>query len=154
MKQKILEIIAIFTLIFLPTISLSLPAYADCSGGSKEQVLNGISQTGANCNSGAGGVNNIVRTIVEILSIVVGAVAIIMIIFSGFRYITSGGDTSRVSSAKSTLIYAIIGIAIAALAQILVNFVITQSNDAGHNCDSSTQHWDPNAGSSGACVKN
>jgi ABC-type Fe3+ transport system permease subunit len=150
MKQKLFEIIAIFTLALLPALSLSLPTYADCSGGSKTQVLNGIGQTGADCNTGANGVTNIVSTIVQILSIVVGAVAVIMIIYSGFRYITSGGDAARVSSAKNTLIYAVIGIAIAVLAQVLVSFVITQSTNAANNC-TSVQHFDS---SSNKCVKN
>jgi heme/copper-type cytochrome/quinol oxidase subunit 2 len=149
MKQKLLAIIAIFTLTLLPAVSLSASAYAACSDtGSKAQVLNGIGQTGTDCNNSS--IDNIVSTIVQILSIVVGAVAIIMIIVSGFRYITSGGDASRVSSAKNTLIYAIIGIAIAVLAQVLVNFVISQSTNAANNC-TSNQHFDS---SSNKCVKN
>jgi hypothetical protein len=51
-----------------------------------------------------------------------------MIIYGGFRYITSGGDSGRVGSAKNTLIYAIVGLIIVALAQLIVNFVITQAN--------------------------
>ena len=52
-------------------------------------------------------------------AIIVGVVAIIMIIVGGFRYITSGGDSSKVGSAKNTIIYAIIGLILVALAQII-----------------------------------
>ena len=47
-----------------------------------------------------------------------------MIIVSAFKYITSGGDSNKVASAKSSLIYAIIGLVIVGLAQFIVNFVI------------------------------
>jgi uncharacterized membrane protein YuzA (DUF378 family) len=51
-----------------------------------------------------------------------------MIVISAFRFITSGGDSNRVSSARSTLIYALIGVAVAALAQLLIHFVLFQAN--------------------------
>jgi hypothetical protein len=50
-----------------------------------------------------------------------------MIIYGGFRYITSGGDSGRVGNAKNTLIYAIIGLVIVALAQLIVHFVLNQA---------------------------
>jgi hypothetical protein len=50
-----------------------------------------------------------------------------MIIWGGFKYITSGGDSNNVSGAKNTIIYAIIGLVIVALAQLIVHFVISQS---------------------------
>jgi hypothetical protein len=52
-----------------------------------------------------------------------------MIIIAGFKYITSGGDTNKVASAKSTLTYAIIGIVVVALAQLIVHFVIKTADD-------------------------
>jgi hypothetical protein len=83
---------------------------------------------------------------VNILSIIIGAAAIIMIMVSGFKYITSGGDSSKIGSAKSSLIYALIGIAIAGLAQILVQFVLDQSANGPPTCksDPSILASDPN----------
>ena len=54
----------------------------------------------------------------------------IMIIIGGFKYVTSGGDTNSIASAKNTIIYAIIGIVLAALGQILVHFVLTTTESA------------------------
>jgi hypothetical protein len=51
-----------------------------------------------------------------------------MIVLSGFKYITSGGDANKVSSAKSSLVYAIIGLVIVVLAQVIVHFVIIRSD--------------------------
>lgn len=71
--------------------------------------------------------NNLIKTIINIVSIVVGVVAVIMIIFGGLKYITSGGESSNVSSAKNTIIYAIIGLVVVALAQFIVRFVLDRS---------------------------
>jgi len=51
-------------------------------------------------------------------------VAVIMIIIGGFRYITSGGNDTSITSAKNTILYAVIGLVIVALAQVLVHFVL------------------------------
>jgi len=56
--------------------------------------------------------------------------AVIMIIVGGFRYITSGGDSTRVGGAKNTLIYAIVGLIIVALAQAIVHFVLNNATTA------------------------
>jgi hypothetical protein len=52
-----------------------------------------------------------------------------MIIVAGLKYIASAGDSNKVSSAKSTLIYALVGVLIAALAQLLVHFVLHQASN-------------------------
>ncbi len=57
-----------------------------------------------------------------------------MIIYGGFRYITSGGDSGRVGNAKNVLIYAVVGLIIVALAQIIVRFVLTQTSTLTTNC--------------------
>jgi hypothetical protein len=56
----------------------------------------------------------------------VGIVAVIMIIVGGLRYITSGGNDASVTSAKNTILYAIIGLVIVALAQVLVRFTLSK----------------------------
>jgi hypothetical protein len=58
--------------------------------------------------------------------VIVGVAAVIMIIIGGFRYITSSGDSASVNSAKNTILYAIIGLVIVALAQVIVRFVLNQ----------------------------
>jgi magnesium-transporting ATPase (P-type) len=81
---------------------------------------NGCAKAPANAPS----LNDTVTKIINILSSLVAVVAVIMIIVGGFRYVTSGGDSARVTSARSTIFNAIIGLAIAILAQVIVRFVI------------------------------
>lgn len=108
---------------------------AACGGGtgsSKDQVLGGVGETGSSCDSS--GVTGTLSAAVSILSYVVGAAAIIMVIAAGFRYVTSGGESGAVGNAKNTLIYALVGVAIAALAQLLVHFVLTNANNNTQPC--------------------
>lgn len=73
------------------------------------------------------GLNKIIRFVINIFSLVVGAISVIMIIYAGFKYITSGGNDSNVTSAKNTIVYALIGLVIVALAQIIVRFVLSKA---------------------------
>lgn len=66
---------------------------------------------------------------IKFVSVLIGAVAVLMIIFGGFRYITSGGDSNNVNAAKNTILYAIVGLVIVALAQVIVRFVLNQLAD-------------------------
>ena len=68
--------------------------------------------------------NDLIATVINIFSIVVGISDVIMIIYGGFRYITSGGDSGNVTSAKNTIIYAIVGLIIVAFAQFIVKFIL------------------------------
>ncbi len=74
--------------------------------------------------------NSLIRTIINLLSLVVGIVAVIMIIVGGLRYITSGGSDTGVTGAKNTILYAVIGLIIVALAQLLVRFVLNKVTQA------------------------
>lgn len=56
----------------------------------------------------------------------VGALAFLMIVISGLRYILSGGDPQRMSKAKDGIIYALVGLVIAITAEAIVNFVVSK----------------------------
>ncbi len=108
---------------------LSLNSSDKCQGGVLNAqgvcVYNGAAVDASRC-AGESSLNRIITTIINILSVVVGIVAVIMIIVGGFKFITSGGDSGKVTSARNTIIYAIIGLIIVALAQIIVKFVLTK----------------------------
>jgi Type IV secretion system pilin len=128
MKQILLSII-MAAFIVAPAFIPSSVAYAACGAGdtsAQGQVLTGAGESGNDCK-GDQRINDIVSLTVSILSFIVGIVAVIMIIVAGFKYITSDGDSNRIGNAKSTLIYAVVGIVIATLAQFIVHFVIKQA---------------------------
>jgi len=94
----------------------------------KEDVCKGVALTGGSCNDTSGGPNvqSVIRDVINILSFVVGVVAVIMVIIGGLRYITSGGDSNSTSAAKNTILYAVIGLVIVAMAQVIVRFVLSR----------------------------
>lgn len=80
------------------------------------------------CGTGGSRLTSVIGTIINVLSALVGIAAVIMLIVGGFKYITAAGDSSKTSSAKSTVIYSLVGLAIVALAQTFVRFVLDKVN--------------------------
>jgi len=98
-------------------------AYAQTSDF--DQGLNGgVGATKTDDAKTITGVDSLVTKAINILLYVVGAVSVIMIIVGGFKYVTSGGDSAGVTSAKNTILYAVIGLIVAVLAWAIVNFVL------------------------------
>lgn len=88
-------------------------------------------QAGINCAEGKGvpttlfgGTDSIFTQIVNVLLFLIGAISVIMLIYGGIRYTTSGGNSANVTAAKNTILYAIIGLIIAFLAFAVVNWVL------------------------------
>ncbi len=101
------------------------------SQGSDLSTGSGTGCTPSTAGTGTAKIQTIVTTIVNIFSIVVGIIAVIMIVVGGFKYITSGGDSGNITSAKNTIVYAVIGLVIVALAQFIVKFVLDKVNNTG-----------------------
>jgi hypothetical protein len=65
----------------------------------------------------------IIARIINFLLGIVGAIAIIMIVVGGFRYIVAGGDMKATQSAKGTITFAVVGLVIVLLSVAVVNFI-------------------------------
>ncbi len=78
--------------------------------------------TGSNPISGRDGV---LSRVVSIFSYAVGAASIIMIIFGGMKYISANGDSTKVASARDTILYALIGVVVFLSSQLIVRFVLS-----------------------------
>ncbi|HEV2402940.1 MAG TPA: pilin [Candidatus Saccharimonadales bacterium] len=99
---------------------------------SQQQICNGVQTVpgaGSNCTTSPGSptLNGVIAAVVNILSAAIGILAIIMIMFAGFRYVNAGGDSGKISSAKDTIIYAIVGLVVAGFAQAIVRLVLHKS---------------------------
>jgi len=135
-KSFILITLASSTLL-VPALATTVVATASADTIS-DSVCTGINNAanGSNINTcGTAGTSStnlsaIASKIVSIFSVIVGIVAVIMIIYGGFRYITSGGDSGKVGNAKNSLIYALVGLVIVALAQVIVHYVLNTANSA------------------------
>ncbi|HEV7951892.1 MAG TPA: pilin [Candidatus Saccharimonadales bacterium] len=77
------------------------------------------------------GATGIFNTITNILLFAIGAISVIMIIIGGLRYVVSGGDSSNITAAKNTILYAVVGLVVALLAYAIINFVLTSFSADG-----------------------
>ena len=68
---------------------------------------------------------------------IVGIVSVIMLVWGGLRYVVSGGDSKKVTDAKNTVLYAIIGLIIAVLSYAIVNFVLNSLGNSSNDSQES-----------------
>ena len=83
--------------------------------------------TGSKAGTGAGQGTQlmpILQTIINVALGIIGFIAVVMIIVGGVQYTTSAGDATRVTKAKNTILYGVVGLVIALLAFAIVNFVL------------------------------
>ena len=117
------------TLLVLAVSALAVGAVLFIAPVSVE-AFNGTVQSGVNAARGTDvpstllGDGGVLTTIVNTLLFIIGFLSVIMLIFGGLRYIISGGNAAAVTTAKNTILYAIVGLIIAIFAYAIVNFVI------------------------------
>lgn len=124
--------------LFVPALALALGFAAPLFGATPVNAqaactndASGGLAGGANCAKGEDqqadlfGPSGIFKTITDVLLFIIGAISVIMLIIGGIRYTVSNGDSAAVTSAKNTILYAVIGIVVAILAYALVNFVVS-----------------------------
>ena len=112
-----------FAVAAVPAQAIDLEGSPVCTG---VEYTNTGSDTGCtDTGEGNSSLSTVIKNVINIFSIVVGAISVIMIIIGGFRYVVSNGDSNGVSGAKNTILYAIVGLIIVLFAQVIVRFVLT-----------------------------
>lgn len=91
------------------------PLAEPCANGGASEICNQQSEEDA---------GQLIADIVNILLFIVGTLSVIMIIVSGLMYVSSTGDSGRVTKAKNTLMYSIVGLIVAFVAFAIVNWVV------------------------------
>lgn len=64
------------------------------------------------------------QDILAIVFAIAGAIAFLIVIIAGFQFVISGGDPQKVSKARQTILYAVVGLVVCSAAFTLVKFVI------------------------------
>lgn len=124
-----------FLRIALPMLAISFVAILLASNGAFALTL----QEGAEaarcdgCPADLFGNTGVFKQVTNTILYIVGIIAVIMLIIGGIRYVISGGDSKKVTDAKNTVLYAIIGLVISFLAFAIVNFVITALPNSTNN---------------------
>lgn len=122
-------IISGFSMAFLPSNVFAAPPKSLFSGAKKEACAGTqlTPDSGPNCSGDdKTALSETIKAVINLISVIVGIIAVIMIIIGGIRFIISSGDSSKVTSARNTIIYALIGLILVAFAQIIVKFVLSR----------------------------
>lgn len=114
---------------FLITTTPAVTLAASGSTDAACQAIQAVNPTGtcADKNTAQSSLSKALRTVLQILSLVAGVIAVIMLIVGGLKYVTSQGDANSAASARNTLIYAIVGLVVVVFAQLIVKFVLKRS---------------------------
>ena len=124
MKKTIKQVLA--GLLLVPVLALGVSAVVPSGSAAADpasQITSGINSTSDNTGTTTS-LSSVFKTVVNVLLFVIGAVSVVMLIVGGIRYTLSAGNSSAVTAAKNTIMYAIIGLVVAFLAYAIVNWVL------------------------------
>ena len=96
--------------------SAAFAGYAQCDG---------LQAVGGSGCGGTGLIDFLRNNIVDGLFFIAGAIAVLIIVIGGIGYIASTGDATRITKAKNTILYAVIGLIVVIIARAIVRFVIS-----------------------------
>ncbi len=135
MTQTIKKLITGSVLFALLAAAFVVPATVGAQADIEGSLCAGVNlDVRDNCDPSDSGsenrINSLITNIINIFSLVVGVIAVIMIIIGGLKYIMSSGDSNNITSAKNTILYAIIGLVIVAMAQFIVRFVLSRATES------------------------
>ncbi|MFI5271284.1 MAG: pilin [Candidatus Saccharimonadales bacterium] len=123
----------LFTIIISVSTLLLMPLSASARNLFSTPCSVSGSQSSATCtgNKNQSSANNnpaitTLRNVTNIVSIVGGAASVIILLIGGMKYVTSDGDTNKITGAKNTIIYALVGLAVIAIAQVIILYVVNQ----------------------------
>ncbi len=103
------------------TVATALQLPTDYVANTAEEAKSGVDAVGG---SGAPPLTDFIKSVINIILYITGIIAVIMVIIGGIKYVTSSGDAQAITSAKNTILYAIIGVVVAIMAFAIVNWVI------------------------------
>jgi heme/copper-type cytochrome/quinol oxidase subunit 2 len=131
LNASLAALVAVFSIFFAVALvpattsaQVDISKYAKCGSNVAEDCDKKASQ---DVSAGEGKLNKTIAMLINVFSVVVGIVAVIMIIYGGFRFITSGGDANATKNARNTILFAIVGIVVVLISQAIVQFVLLNS---------------------------
>ncbi len=90
-----------------------------------KDACTGANSTTTVCDAaGKDDAGNLIENVIGILLWAIGVISVIMIVVGGIRYALSAGNSSSITAAKDTVLYAVIGLVVALLSYAIVKFVV------------------------------
>jgi len=121
--KKIQTLIAAFILVAVSSF-VFVPVSTVGAVGALDGVCANDTTSSPVCENKDDKADSFVKTLVNVLLYILGAVSVLVIIIGGFLYVLSGGNSANVTKAKNAITYAIVGLIVAFLAYAIVNWVI------------------------------
>lgn len=123
MLQRIVSRMLVVVAMLFAFVTVTMPVAYAASTDAKDAAGKGIEAVGGG-GATSDDLPKLVQNIINVLLFIAGAVAVVVIIIGGLRYITSSGDQGSIKAAKDTILYAVIGLIVALLAFAIVRFVV------------------------------
>lgn len=139
LRRRFSTIVAGAVLLLVPMVAAPAMAYAatnvnidnSLSCGSNVDVNTATGDCGGTA-TGSGHVNTLISNIINVFSAIIGAIAVIMLIYGGLQFGIGGNDPGKVGNARNTITYALVGLVVVGVAQFLVQFVLNRvANTSG-----------------------
>ncbi len=132
MREKNANLKVFFLTSFI-LLNLKLNVFADgaIGGGSRipSVTIGGVSIPIPSFRYNLSNIEGIVGLITFILNLIIGfsaVLAVIMIIYGGYNFIMSGGDSEKISKGSKAITAAVVGMAIVFLARFIITFILNE----------------------------
>jgi len=127
MKKNLCALLMILGLavpaVALPATASAVNVFQACSQGASSSD---VCKEQGSTTHGSNPIAHTIKVVLDILTVIVGIAAVIMLIYNSLRMVWAQGDASAVKSARDGIIGALVGIAVAVLAQAVVVFAINK----------------------------
>lgn len=127
MKSLLLLAATIFASLFISASqTLAYDPYAgiDCSKYTDPKTAPSICKVDS--SDPLTGANGTLIKVASIVAYIAGAAAVILIVISSIRFVTSAGDAAKVKKARDTIIYSLVGIVVIVLARTIIVYIVNR----------------------------
>jgi len=126
-KSLILSFISIFIAVAIPSTVFAAGASEDlqsvCNNNPNSSLCTGYKE-GEDVQANDNAVLKLLKRIISILLFAAGALAVLMVIYGGFKYVTSAGEPQKAASGRQTIIFALVGLVVVVVSRQLILFVL------------------------------
>jgi len=125
----IISILASSMFVAIPAMSYAAqPLIPECSDPAfaNSQTCKDVNENQTTSSNRLYGPNGVLTRVAGLITMIAGITAVIMIMLSGFTFITGSGDPNTLTAAKKTLLYAVVGLVVVVLPGIIIRFVLSK----------------------------
>ncbi len=127
MMRRFLLSLSLISLCLFSTPAVAGAAFDPFGGvkcGDAQNSKSAICNSRSESTDPIAGTNGVIIKVTNIIAYIAGIAAVIILVVSGIQFITSGGDSAKVATARKTIIGALVGIAVIVLAHTLIVYIV------------------------------